>query len=180
VVRPWPSASDQDGTLAAFLKPALSPAERAVARVEGWILGWRNKMNSSELCQSSPAFPKFRNLSKKRNDNSCVAMSSVPNRYGAVCDLLTVPFRPRSRGVGRRLHTKCYANLHNIRAECFEVASENPTHLALMNARFNGNARDMPAALLHMPLEIGQKKLLCLTCQLHANLHNIENVFTSP
>jgi hypothetical protein len=29
----------RDGTLAGFLKPDLSPAERAVAQVEGWILG---------------------------------------------------------------------------------------------------------------------------------------------
>lgn len=31
--------ADRDGSLAAFLNPDLSPAERAVAQVEGWILG---------------------------------------------------------------------------------------------------------------------------------------------
>ena len=35
----WLSRADRDGTLAAFLKPDLSPRERTVARVEGWILG---------------------------------------------------------------------------------------------------------------------------------------------
>jgi hypothetical protein len=35
----WLSRADRDGTLAAFLKPVLSPRERTVARVEGWILG---------------------------------------------------------------------------------------------------------------------------------------------
>jgi len=29
----------RDGTLADFLKPDLSPGERAVAQIEGWILG---------------------------------------------------------------------------------------------------------------------------------------------
>jgi hypothetical protein len=31
--------ADHDGSLAAFLKPVLTPSERAVAQVEGWILG---------------------------------------------------------------------------------------------------------------------------------------------
>jgi hypothetical protein len=31
--------ADREGALGGFLKPDLSPAERAVARVEGWILG---------------------------------------------------------------------------------------------------------------------------------------------
>ena len=35
----WLARADRDGTLAGFLKPDLSPAERAVAQVEGWILG---------------------------------------------------------------------------------------------------------------------------------------------
>ena len=33
------SRADRDGSLAAFLKPDLTPRERAVAKVEGWILG---------------------------------------------------------------------------------------------------------------------------------------------
>jgi hypothetical protein len=33
------SRVDRDGSLAAFLKPCLTPPERAVAQVEGWILG---------------------------------------------------------------------------------------------------------------------------------------------
>jgi hypothetical protein len=35
----WLGRADGDGTLARFLKPDLLPAERAVAQVEGWILG---------------------------------------------------------------------------------------------------------------------------------------------
>ena len=35
----WLSRADLDSKLAAFLKPDLTPPERAVAQVEGWILG---------------------------------------------------------------------------------------------------------------------------------------------
>jgi hypothetical protein len=35
----WLSRSDQDGNLAAYMAPDLTPSERAVAQVEGWILG---------------------------------------------------------------------------------------------------------------------------------------------
>jgi hypothetical protein len=35
----WLARADSDGTLAGFLKPDLLPGERAVAQVEGWILG---------------------------------------------------------------------------------------------------------------------------------------------
>ena len=35
----WLSRADQDGSLLAFLKPDLTPPERAIAQVEGWILG---------------------------------------------------------------------------------------------------------------------------------------------
>jgi len=35
----WLSRADRHGTLAIFLKPDLSPPERAAAQVEGWILG---------------------------------------------------------------------------------------------------------------------------------------------
>ena len=35
----WLSRDDRDGSLAAFLKPDLTPPERTVAQVEGWILG---------------------------------------------------------------------------------------------------------------------------------------------
>ncbi len=33
------SRADQDGSLAAFLKPDLTPQESVIAQVEGWILG---------------------------------------------------------------------------------------------------------------------------------------------
>lgn len=35
------SRANQDGGLAAFLNPELSPADRKVAEIEGWILGVR-------------------------------------------------------------------------------------------------------------------------------------------
>ena len=35
----WLSRADQDGSLAEFLHPNLTPPERTVAQVEGWILG---------------------------------------------------------------------------------------------------------------------------------------------
>ncbi len=35
----WLSRADRDGSLAAFFNPDLSPPERTVAQVEGWILG---------------------------------------------------------------------------------------------------------------------------------------------
>ena len=38
-VAAWLSRADRDGSLAGLLKPELTPPERAVAQVEGWILG---------------------------------------------------------------------------------------------------------------------------------------------
>lgn len=35
----WLSRADREGSLGAFMKPELSPEERALAQVEGWILG---------------------------------------------------------------------------------------------------------------------------------------------
>jgi hypothetical protein len=35
----WLSQADRDGVLSAYLKPDLTPQERTVAQVEGWILG---------------------------------------------------------------------------------------------------------------------------------------------
>jgi len=35
----WLSNADHDDTLAAFMNPVLTPSERAIAEVEGWILG---------------------------------------------------------------------------------------------------------------------------------------------
>jgi hypothetical protein len=38
-VASWLKEADRSGQLARFLQPSLTPAERAVAGVEGWILG---------------------------------------------------------------------------------------------------------------------------------------------
>jgi hypothetical protein len=35
----WLQRADHDGILAAFLNPVLTPSERTVAQVEGWLLG---------------------------------------------------------------------------------------------------------------------------------------------
>ena len=35
----WLSRTDRNGSLAGFRKPDLTPPERTVAQVEGWILG---------------------------------------------------------------------------------------------------------------------------------------------
>ena len=35
----WLSRADRDGSLSTFLKPNLTPPERTLAQVEGWILG---------------------------------------------------------------------------------------------------------------------------------------------
>ena len=35
----WLSRADRNGTLATFLKPDLTPPERILAKVEGWVLG---------------------------------------------------------------------------------------------------------------------------------------------
>jgi hypothetical protein len=38
-VAAWMRLADLDGSLLSFFDPYLSPAERTVAQVEGWILG---------------------------------------------------------------------------------------------------------------------------------------------
>ncbi len=38
-VAAWMRHADLDGTLTGFLQPQLDPEERAVAGIEGWILG---------------------------------------------------------------------------------------------------------------------------------------------
>jgi hypothetical protein len=58
----WLSRADRDGSLTAFLNPDLSPPERTLARVEGWILGvagliragkWRDDSTTSGACDPS-------------------------------------------------------------------------------------------------------------------------------
>src|SRR6516165_136223 len=44
----WLSSADRDGRLAAFLNPNLSPAERTLAQVEGWILGVPGLIRTAE------------------------------------------------------------------------------------------------------------------------------------
>lgn len=44
----WLWRADRDGSLSAFLNPDLTPAERSVAQVEGWILGVPGLIRSGE------------------------------------------------------------------------------------------------------------------------------------
>jgi hypothetical protein len=37
----WMRQADRDGRLEAFFQPCLTPSERTLAQVEGWILGVR-------------------------------------------------------------------------------------------------------------------------------------------
>jgi hypothetical protein len=38
-VAAWMRHADLDGSLSGFLDPSLAPPERALAQIEGWILG---------------------------------------------------------------------------------------------------------------------------------------------
>jgi hypothetical protein len=51
----WLARADRDGTLAGFLTPDLSPAERAVALVEGWILGVPGLIRTGGKREASPS-----------------------------------------------------------------------------------------------------------------------------
>jgi hypothetical protein len=51
----WLARADRDGTLAGFLKLDLSTAERAVAQVEGWILGVPGLIGSDSKRKESAA-----------------------------------------------------------------------------------------------------------------------------
>lgn len=53
----WLARADRDGTLAGFLKPDLLPAERAVAQVEGWILGVPGLIRVAGKGEESSASP---------------------------------------------------------------------------------------------------------------------------
>jgi hypothetical protein len=52
----WLSYADRDSTLAPFLKPELSPPERTVAQVEGWILGVPGLIRSKKAQDDPVAF----------------------------------------------------------------------------------------------------------------------------
>jgi hypothetical protein len=51
----WLSRADRDGSLAAFLKPDLSPSERRLAEGEGWILGVPGLIRAGKGCDDSAA-----------------------------------------------------------------------------------------------------------------------------
>jgi hypothetical protein len=54
----WLSRADRDGRLASFLKPELTPTERAVAQVEGWILGMKTSSSRETGLRAKPASPR--------------------------------------------------------------------------------------------------------------------------
>jgi hypothetical protein len=51
----WLSRADRDGRLAAFLNPDLSPPERTLAQVEGWILGVSGLISTGRARDDSAA-----------------------------------------------------------------------------------------------------------------------------
>ena len=53
----WLRRADHDGSLAAFLKPVLTASERAVAQVEGWILGVTGANRKPVLPETPPQTP---------------------------------------------------------------------------------------------------------------------------
>jgi hypothetical protein len=65
-VAAWLARADHDGALGGFLKPDLGPAERAVADVEGWILGVTGGARIGEPAMSLIA----RKSLKRVGDNS--------------------------------------------------------------------------------------------------------------
>ena len=71
----WLSSADRDGRLAAFLNPNLSPAERTLAQVEGWILGvpglirtteGRDESSMSNACDAACLNPSSEKVSPTR------------------------------------------------------------------------------------------------------------------
>jgi hypothetical protein len=51
----WLGRADRDGALAGLLKPDLSPADRAVAQIEGWILGVPGLIRTVGRSEKSPS-----------------------------------------------------------------------------------------------------------------------------
>jgi molybdate transport system substrate-binding protein len=49
----WLRRADRDGSLAGFLNPCLTPPERALAQVEGWILGVATSANITVIASNA-------------------------------------------------------------------------------------------------------------------------------
>ena len=49
--------ADRNGSLAAFLKPELSPLERTLAKIEGWISGVPGLIRAGKGCDDSAKSP---------------------------------------------------------------------------------------------------------------------------
>jgi hypothetical protein len=56
-VAAWLSRADRDGRFAALMNPDLSPPERTLAQVEGWILGVRGLARAGTLASPPLAIP---------------------------------------------------------------------------------------------------------------------------
>ena len=67
----WLSRADRNGSLAGFLEPELTPPERTVAQMEGWILGvpgFRASLQADPLkFETEPAEPGDQRLRFTRN-----------------------------------------------------------------------------------------------------------------
>ena len=53
----WLSRADRDSSFASFLNPDLSPPERMLAQVEGWILGVPGLIRAGKGCDDSAKSP---------------------------------------------------------------------------------------------------------------------------
>ena len=56
----WLSRADGDSSFATFLNPDLSPPERMLAQVEGWILGVPGLIRAGKGCDDSAKSPHLR------------------------------------------------------------------------------------------------------------------------
>ena len=72
----WLSRADRDGSLAAFLKPGLTPPERTVAQVEGWILGVPGLIRTGKGRDDLDAPTKARLTGRSRRSESGASVRS--------------------------------------------------------------------------------------------------------
>jgi hypothetical protein len=80
----WMRRADLDGSLAGFLNPCLTPAERAVAQVEGWILGVPGLIGEARQSKNNKAH-KSMTPSWKQEHGRSMKMTTDPgyiNRNG--------------------------------------------------------------------------------------------------
>ena len=128
----WLSRADRNGSLAAFLKPDLTPPERTLAQVEGWILGVPGLIREHDLdregiqshattlrCTRSRTSSRsqlfFRTVRGPRR-----LLDSRIDRQRRACGLAGFVGR-------RRYHPRCAANPSQLQIEFYRVRRQRPT-----------------------------------------------------